>query len=349
MPYPKEYWEVEKEARGRLWREFMNILSPYAEIDAEAVRAIVRFFCEMPPTGSESSCLGDLPSLWKDSEKREEVEEDLRWLEIGLQAWRDHADALIGAVAEQDGISIEDAASRARDIWFNAGRSGGVVVSEIRDGVVVPLVHVGWLGIIESIYQRVAVPKLSREPQDRKRQLASFYGVVACHLFHLLDIERFRTIAYKTWPADRDQVRPWTDDEFTFASRYYEGLRPCLQVVGDHKANRLIDPRSIAAGKQEEPLESDVEGLRYVMFVVLGSVAIDFVEELLAFNRYHTVKGTFQCVECGQFVARTFYGHGQLYCSLQCKGRAAKRRQRERRTQATEAKQWAKRAIDLPT
>lgn len=91
-----------------------------------------------------------------------------------------------------------------------------------------------------------------------------------------------------------------------------------------------IDPFALEVSNEEQSLGFGLDGLRYVMYVFLRAIVIDFVEEILEQSRRPTARGSLSCIECGRFVGRRALGYGQFYCSDRCKKRAAKRRYRQR-------------------
>ncbi|MCP4650467.1 MAG: hypothetical protein GY853_10360 [PVC group bacterium] len=98
--------------------------------------------------------------------------------------------------------------------------------------------------------------------------------------------------------------------------------------------NDLIDPSSIELirfGVTEWVVPPNLPDLFVTHEKFMEDFISDFIDELIAFNRHHSVKGSSLCIECGQMYPRSFYGHGQKYCSTQCKERAKQRRKRERK------------------
>jgi len=119
MPYPKEFWDAEEQARGRVWREFMNVLRPHSEIGGGAVTDVVHFYCEEDRSDSEGSFLSNLPGIWRDQGDRKQIEEDLDDLRLGLDVWNRHGEELARAVAEHDKVSLHVGTDRARECWFS--------------------------------------------------------------------------------------------------------------------------------------------------------------------------------------------------------------------------------------
>jgi len=335
MPYAKEYWDAEEQARGELWREFVNVLRPYREIGIEAVRAVVQYYVEANRSRSEGSFLSNLPGIWRDPGDRAQIEEDLADMDLGLQIWQRHQHALAGAVSKHDGVSEEVAHARARDAWFSTHHKYAVSDE--------------WMSVLALVHAELHPS--DRLPRSREKRLAELYRLMirlTSELHWIPQMQLLRELARKTWPPDPTQKQPWAYDEFRFCGEYYSDQQPVLEILGYSRDDEFVDPMSLVPVKQEQSVPfSPTLGMNYVGFVIMRAVTIDFVEELLAFNAFESAKGSFQCEECGQFVSRSFYGRGQRYCTAQCKRRAAKRRQREKRRDEAEARAWAERAVDL--
>jgi hypothetical protein len=140
------------------------------------------------------------------------------------------------------------------------------------------------------------------------------------------DLETLRRLGRKTWQADPRERKLWTPAELQFVNSYFEEQQPYL--MGPEKGS--IDPFELEVTNAEQGLGFGLDGLRYVMYVFLRAVVIDFADEILERTRRPTARGSVSCIECGTFVGRRALGYGQLYCSDQCKKRAAKRRYRQR-------------------
>ena len=332
MPYPKEWWDAEEQARGKVWREFMRILHPHAEIGIDAVTDVVRFYCEENRNDSEGSFLDNLPHIGRDATDRKQIEEDLDDLRLGIDAWGRHGEDLARTVAEHDKVSLDVGRERARQCWFS--RTSGAYDSRCWDDVMAM--------ICRDVNPEARLP---RRGQKRLSELHWCAVRLRCNLEFVLGMETLRSVARKTWPADPEQRQPWTYDEFAFVSNYYEEQQPYL-ASATGQAGDYVRPTEIVSRRAEGPIGFGCEGLSYVLTVIVRAVTIDFAEELLAFNAYQAAKGSFSCQECGQFVSRRFYARGQLYCSVQCKRRAAKRRQRRKSKEEQDRLMWAKRAVD---
>jgi predicted nucleic acid-binding Zn ribbon protein len=140
------------------------------------------------------------------------------------------------------------------------------------------------------------------------------------------DLEMVRRLGRKTWPADPRERQTWTPGELQFINWYFEEQQPYI-ISSDEEA---IDPFELEVSNGEQGIGFGMDGLRYVMYVFLRAIVIDFVDEILERTRRPTARGSLSCIECGRFVGRRALGYGQLYCSDRCKKRAAKRRYRSR-------------------
>ncbi len=140
------------------------------------------------------------------------------------------------------------------------------------------------------------------------------------------DLETVRRLGRKTWPADAQHREHWTPEELQLVNWYFEEQQPYLISSEDDS----VDPFALEVSNGEQGIGFGMDGLRYVMYVFLRAVVIDFVDEILERTRRPTARGSLSCIECGTFVGRRALGYGQLYCSNRCKKRAAKRRYRSR-------------------
>ncbi len=140
------------------------------------------------------------------------------------------------------------------------------------------------------------------------------------------DLEKLRRLARKTWPAEPGERQHWTSEELQFVNWYFEEQQPYLISPEEDR----IDPFELEVSNGEQGIGFGMDGLRYLMYVFLRAVVIDFVDEILDRTRRPTARGSLSCIECGRFVGRRALGYGQLYCSDRCKKRAAKRRYRKR-------------------
>jgi hypothetical protein len=143
-----------------------------------------------------------------------------------------------------------------------------------------------------------------------------------------------REIIKKIW-GNPPEMQPWTHEECDLINRYFAEYD--YGLVHPSGADDQVDPRSIVFDRLgvSTPFGGVGGNLNYIHRSLLVEIIPDFVDELLLFNQHHSIKGSAQCRECGQMYPRSFYGHGQKYCSAQCKNRSNKRTQRERRNVRT--------------
>jgi hypothetical protein len=161
---------------------------------------------------------------------------------------------------------------------------------------------------------------------DRKRRDLVMYRLRE-HLHWLKDLETLRELSMKTWPADPRQRRGWTPEELCWVNSYYSDQAP---EVSAKIRNGVIEPMELELISNEDSLGFGMRELGYSMYVLMRAAVIDFIDDLLEATRFPRVRGSLRCIDCGQFAGRRALGYGQLYCSDQCKKRAAKRRYRMR-------------------
>jgi len=152
-------------------------------------------------------------------------------------------------------------------------------------------------------------------------------------LYELIDLRILKRIVGKTWLTD-GEPEPWTANEFDFLNRFVCDSYFCL--TNNNNADRLIHPHLVEI--ESGQLVYSKEGQDGIYSLVANFI-IDFIGELIHFNRHHSEKGTALCIDCGQAYPRRFYGQGQKYCSIQCKERAKKRRQRGKKNRERFMKQ----------
>ena len=141
------------------------------------------------------------------------------------------------------------------------------------------------------------------------------------------DLDQLRTLAQKSWPANPRDRRAWSQDELSFVNAFFEEQQPVLMAPDE---TGPIDPFEIEVFNEDQNLGFGLDGLRYVMYVLMRATVVDFADSIIEKTRRPTARGSLSCIECGRFVGRRALGYGQLYCSERCKKRAAKRRYRAR-------------------
>lgn len=142
----------------------------------------------------------------------------------------------------------------------------------------------------------------------------------------ICDLYLFRSAALKTW-GEPNQMHPWSKAEFGVINSHF---KDCVYELDAPESAKGIDPETIKfsrLGFQPALGENDAS---LVFRCIMTEFSWDFVDELLDYNKFKSTKGSAVCNECGQMFPKSFYGRQQIYCSIQCKRRAAKRRQRER-------------------
>jgi len=144
------------------------------------------------------------------------------------------------------------------------------------------------------------------------------------------EMETIQRIINKTWNFSLS-FEKWTNEEFELLDAYYS--ENIFGLVCENDDSLLLDPTSLELTKRrDDSFMAGISAIGAIHRAIMIDLISDFVDELLLFNKHHSVKGSAQCVECGQMYPRSPYGHSQKYCTLQCKERAKKRRQRERTT-----------------
>ena len=142
------------------------------------------------------------------------------------------------------------------------------------------------------------------------------------HLCNLFSLMLLKKIIRKTWPQE-GETKPWSSNEFKFINRFFSDN--FFSLISDSEKFSSIDPGTIDVRTTTcHPTPEDE-----FMWRVLTRFVLDFVGELVLFNRYHSLKGSGLCVACSQAFSRRFYGSRQKYCSQQCKDRMKQKRRRE--------------------
>jgi len=145
------------------------------------------------------------------------------------------------------------------------------------------------------------------------------------------EIEILRRIASKTWVAydERPVLSPL---EVLTLARYVSSLRIELDLKQLLSSGQ--DPFSSRERKMlgRFSTKGTMFGVYFELALPVRSIEMvvaqayaDFWDELIYFNMFESYKGSMQCVECGRFIARSFDGYNQKYCSDQCKKRKNKR------------------------
>jgi len=158
-------------------------------------------------------------------------------------------------------------------------------------------------------------------------------GIIVCNAFSLLccflEMQYLRNIFLKTWQSFPGNTA-WSRTEFDIVQTYFSLGEFGLTGADDNSLG--INPTGLEFARLGGDIGFIPDALQGLHTVGMCDIVADFIDELLLFNKFAPVKGSAQCEECGQMYPRDFYGHGQKYCSKQCKSRANKRAFRERDT-----------------
>lgn len=158
-------------------------------------------------------------------------------------------------------------------------------------------------------------------------------------LIPLGEMEIFRNLVKKVWGEidnkELNALEMLTVNKYVSLTR----VRPTLEIHDpSHKDQaRLSEQRYFAnnSGSRSNLEYLTAVGARNLtnsICKVVANVYLDFWDELIYFNTYESYKGSFQCIECGELIPRSFDAHGQKYCTSQCKKRAAKRRYQKKKS-----------------
>ncbi len=304
---------------GGLWRDVLNFLGD-APISPDVYLPLADAVA--PKWASWTYFLGHAAS--KLSEDRVELEADVARARIGWRIWTERREELRAFAQNVARHPVDD---EMLERWWLFDARGETAL---------------WNGSVMGVGDKRASDfqrrtKLSEEDQlalryhpDMRDPYSDSWHLAWIHqdLGWTDDLETLRRLARKTWSADpRDRER-WTQAELLFVNAFYEEQEPSLTTPDEEPES--IDPFELQVWNEEQSLGFGLDGLRYVMYVFMRAVVIDFADSILERTRRPTARGSLSCVECGRFVGRRALGYGQLYCSDRCKKRAAKRRYRQR-------------------
>ena len=316
----KETQHSEELALGGLWRDVLNFLG-----DRDVVPSLLLPLADtvLPKWDQWTYFMGH--AARKVLDDRAELEADVARAEVGWRLWVDHREDLRKHAETVAGREVADDelenwwVSSNRGEWrrWDAGREGSTTFSRL----------VG----------------LSKNEIDVARSFPGFkkfnrteWLIAWLHrdLEWVVDLEDLRRIARKTWSPVPSNRQEWTADELEFVNAYFVEQQPAL--VGPLDGGP-VDPFELTVLNDEQNLGIGLDGLHYVMYVLLRATVIDFADEVLEHTRRPSARGSLWCIDCGRFVGRRALGYGQLYCSDRCKKRAAKRRHRSRGRDQTAA------------
>jgi|GEM_PF-4033202 len=322
MSYPKSFWTPNEDDAGKYWRLFYNTYLAES-ITAETIERIV----------------SDLHPNWGKEHSQELAELRLGYslfLEQGSQTFEG---IMKIARASQEATSgprddllmkLEDTIVHKRYRWADASDWHSLFA----------------LLDLDSLFDAAAsslpgdlLERVKRHCCHLKKKLGrDLTNIMFDRVFDrtriIFEFSIFKTIVEHTW-AGEDGFGAWTGEEYYFINEYYSSRLHWLGTPAERILDDVptIDPADVDISTSELQPPWDAPG--FSIWELFGqhihTLVCDFIDEIILFNRHDSVRGSAQCKECGQFFARSFYGHGQKYCSNQCKTRAAKRRHREKR------------------
>jgi hypothetical protein len=304
-------------APGGLWRDVLNFLG-----DRDRTPSLLLPLADavLPKWARWTYFMGHAARMV--AEERAELEADVARSEIGWRLWTERRDAL-RTYAER--IAERPVTDDELENWWASSNRG-----EWR----------GWDGGYERDREFARLTGLSKEDLAVIRDFPKLpnlkhdrwsIGWLHRDLEWVVDLADLGRIARKTWPPDPADRKPWSVAELTFVNAYFGEQEPRLYAPGDDEDDDPpIDPLELRVLNDEQNLGIGLDGLHYVMYVLLRATVIDFADDLLEHTRRPSARGSLWCIDCGRFVGRRALGYGQLYCSERCKKRAAKRRYRRR-------------------
>jgi hypothetical protein len=305
--------ELDRLEIGGLWRDVVNFLGREPVIPDVLLPLL---HTVAPRWAGWTYFLGQLSKKLVDPQDHDDLAYEVACTRIGYRLWAEHRDELAKwAASGEDGQLTDDQLAH----WWLDGHRDVLVVDEGER-------LTQFLDLMTfSSEERAIIDPLT----DQNRHGLAIYRLRE-HLHWLSELETLRELSTKTWPADPKRRRGWTPEQLSWVNRYYADQAP---EVWAEARNGVIDPMELESISDEDSLGFGMTELQYSMYVLMRAAVIDFVDELLQATRYPTVRGSLRCIECGLFAGRRAVGYGQLYCSDQCKKRAAKRRYRTRARQ----------------
>lgn len=312
---PEQHLEL-----GGLWRDVVNFLGD-EPVEPRHYLALLRKV--LPRWSTWTGFLGY--AARRLTTDRAELEADAARSELAWRIWTDRRDALLRHVQRVAKRHVSE--QELRDWWVGDGRAEWAYKLEGKDAAAKFAKSVGLTDAEEWVIEYH--PDI---PHYRGKTVADLEHDWILHWLHgdlvwVEELESLRAIARKTWTADAAARVAWSKDELKFVNSYFEEQLPSLYVPGDPEE---IDPFDLDTETWDQSLGFPLDGLRYCFVVLTRAAVVDFADEVLERNRHPTRRGSLRCVDCGTFVGRRALGYGQLYCSSQCKKRAAKRRYRAR-------------------
>jgi len=312
MPYPTPYWLPNEEELGKTWRYFYDkYYRKGATIDS---------YIEMLRDPEIASHL--------DKDLLENIDDDISLLRIGYY--------LILTYGRKTSIShylkvrkqYKEMGARIANKYTKLSKR-----SHVKD--IPPIIDIAAYleqnDIYETsdiLYERGAdTNKILRSMHSKYGQKWIDYTNALDLFFRYIEFKQLKIIIEKTWSAESSIV--WEEEEYDLLDAYFSRHRFELSCINKGAG---IDPFAIEFVRKEPEYDSEFmePGIVSIHEYFMTRVIADFIDELVAYNRHYSNKGSAQCPECGRIYPRSFYGAGQKYCSNQCKERAKKRRHRDK-------------------
>ena len=305
--------EKNRRAPGALWRFVVNFWTA----QPQAPESLLPLIVAIRGLGV-SGFIERLDSQLDDARFLEELREEWLFACAGFRVWTQQQDTIVAWARRSEwGFDAETVAQW----WLYGDESSELVVhANERGAELLPELDFG-------PYQDVVNARLQRLTA-RGRGADVVAGNVLTHLRWclpwLMELNGLTDLAQRTWSPHPSNPKIWTSDDVAFVDEYYRDQELVLVAP----AEEAIDPFTLVPLKVEQGVGFGPTGLRYCWLVVMRATIIDFMDEILDYGRFHGIRVTLRCVECGEFAPRNPRGYGQLYCSTRCKKRAAKRRYR---------------------
>ena len=317
---------------GAIWRDVVNFLGD-DEVTPHHYLPLIEMMAERH--SGDGYFLQWRNKNLTDPRERAKLDRDLRYAAIGHDIMKNQLDALVKWSSTAEGGPYEE--SFVINWWQN-----------VLKGAKGDSLDVHALDHVEELFELLQLAPADNafiEAEREKLKCNRHFIVIDWlrrHHHWAIDLEVLSDLAYKTWPAEKDDRQVWDDADLGIVNAYYSEQQPNLMYDGD--SDKGIDPFAVRQVMHEQSLGIGIGELSFCMYVILRSAYIDFMDEILEHSKFPQTRGSLRCVECGTFVGRRALGYGQLYCGDTCKKRAAKRRYRctrrlERRL-PTRRKMW---------
>ncbi len=348
------YWEPDETLSGRFWRNFVNRLPMIDDLHAENLKRLIEEYVV-------DNALRDFArrNLGK-FEPRFEIEGIIN-LAGGSRDWRSNVlySCTFGLyelhlIETFISLNYDDIASRLRH--SKKRHYCGALASDprkfflknvenwmAREGC--PFAHV------ESLYEGPEWTKMqeqlkeharSESWRDIKNEVRS--GVIVPDeggwfeagvkaMGTLLRIERFRNIVRTIWSSKSPLQKRLSNADLSFLNQLMcksTNRLTEIKPTGDHKKGSSVSiTRLCLKPNYKDPRNS--LAIDEFLDKLLAIAVTDFAVNQSASNLTTSISGTGVCPACGQFFEKDILAHRKTYCSVVCKGREAKRRQRARK------------------